>query len=140
MSSLFVRLMPALFVLLWATGFIGAKYGLPGAPPLTFLLLRFGIVILLMAALSVATRAVWPRGVQLAHVAVAGVLLQAGYLGGVFCAIDLGMSAGLAVANRGGIRGQKIPNRHVCSATDPRVAQPILPMRTMANRFISSSR
>ena len=50
------------------------------------------------------------------------------------------MSAGLAVANRGGIRGQKIPNRHVCSATDPRVAQPILPMRTMANRFISSSR
>ena len=96
MSSLFFRLMPALFVLLWATGFIGAKYGLPSAPPLTFLLLRFGIVILLMAALSAATRAVWPRGVQLAHVAVAGVLLQAGYLGGVFCAIDLGMSAGLA--------------------------------------------
>ena len=96
MSSLFVRLMPALFVLLWATGFIGAKYGLPGAPPLTFLLLRFGIVILLMTAVSAVMRAVWPRGVQLAHVAVAGVLLQAGYLGGVFCAIDLGMSAGLA--------------------------------------------
>ena len=88
--------LPALFVLLWATGFIGAKFGLPYAPPLTFLLLRFAIVIALMAVIAWVMRAPWPRGAQAVHVAIAGVLLQAGYLGGVFCAIDLGMTAGLS--------------------------------------------
>jgi len=88
--------MPALFVLLWATGFIGAKLGLPYAPPLKFLLLRFAAVIVLMGAIALAMRAPWPRGVKLAHVAVAGLLLQAGYLGGVFVSIDQGMSAGLS--------------------------------------------
>ena len=88
--------LPSLFVLLWATGFIGAKFGLPYAPPLTFLLLRFAVVIVLMGGVACAMRARWPRGIQIVHVAVAGVFLQAGYLGGVFCAIDLGMSAGLA--------------------------------------------
>ncbi len=95
-SGLFVRAMPALFVLLWATGFIGAKFGLPYAPPLKFLLWRFATVIALMMMLALATRAVWPRGAQIGHVAMAGVLLQAGYLGGVFVSIDLGMSAGVS--------------------------------------------
>ena len=92
----FTRAMPVLFVLLWSTGFIGAKFGLPYAPPLKFLLWRFAIVITLMGAVALATRAAWPRGAQLAHVTVAGVLLQAGYLGGVFAAISLGMTAGLS--------------------------------------------
>jgi drug/metabolite transporter (DMT)-like permease len=87
---------PALFVLLWATGFIGAKFGLPYAPPLMFLSIRFALVIVLMTAIALAMRAPWPRGIQIVHVAVAGVLLQAGYLGGVFAGIDLGMSAGLS--------------------------------------------
>ena len=94
--ALFVKSMPALFVLLWATGFIGAKLGLPYAPPLRFLLWRFAVVIVLMSVIAWATRAPWPRGIKLIHVAVAGVLLQAGYLGGVFVSISLGMSAGLA--------------------------------------------
>ena len=88
--------MPVLFVLLWSTGFIGAKFGLPYAPPLKFLLWRFVFVILLMSAIVLATRAAWPRGMQWLHVAVAGILLQAGYLGGVFAAISLGMTAGLS--------------------------------------------
>ena len=88
--------MPALFVLLWATGFIGAKLGLPHAPPLMFLVLRFALVIILMTTIALTMRAPWPRGIQIAHVAIAGVLLQAGYLGGVFVGIDLGMSAGLS--------------------------------------------
>jgi drug/metabolite transporter (DMT)-like permease len=88
--------MPSLFVLLWATGFIGAKLGLPYTPPLTFLLLRFVAVIVLMGAIALAMRAPWPRGRMLWHVAVAGILLQGGYLGGVFVSIDLGMSAGLS--------------------------------------------
>lgn len=91
-----VRTMPGLFVLLWATGFIGAKLGLPDAPPLKFLLWRFLIVIVLMGAIALACRARWPRGMQIVHVAIAGVLLQAVYLGGVFTAIDLGLSAGLS--------------------------------------------
>ncbi|MFN0162663.1 MAG: DMT family transporter [Burkholderiales bacterium] len=88
--------MPGLFVVLWATGFIGAKLGLPDAPPLKFLLLRFAVVIVLMGAIALACRARWPRGMQIVHVAVAGILLQAVYLGGVFTAISLGLSAGLS--------------------------------------------
>lgn len=88
--------MPALFVVLWATGFIGAKFGLPYAPPLAFLSWRFVFVIALMGAIALATRAPWPRGRQIAHVAIAGILLQAGYLGGVFSGINLGMPAGLS--------------------------------------------
>ena len=95
-SELFTQAMPALFVVLWATGFIGAKFGLPYAPPLKFLSWRFAIVIALMTLIALATRAPWPRGVQILHVAVAGILLQAGYLGGVFVGIDMGMSAGLS--------------------------------------------
>ena len=86
---------PALFVLLWSTGFIAAKYGLPHAPPFTFLLLRFLLVTLLMLALSVATRAPWPRArSDYAHVAVAALLVHGLYLGGVFVALDGGMPAG----------------------------------------------
>lgn len=94
--AIFIEATPVLFVLLWATGFVGAKLGLPYAPPLKFLLLRFAVVIVLMTALALATRATWPRGIRIAHVSIAGVLLQGGYLGGVFVAISLGMSAGLA--------------------------------------------
>ena len=92
--------MPALFVLLWATGFIGAKFGMPYAPPLKFLLWRYLAVIVLMGALSLATRAPWPRGMKIAHVAIAGMLLQAGYLGGVFIAIDLGSQLKVLTSNQ----------------------------------------
>lgn len=94
-SALLVQAMPAVFVVLWSTGFIGAKYGLPYAPPLKFLLWRFVFVIALMTAVALATRAPWPRGFKIAHVAVAGILLQAGYLGGVFLSMSHGMTAGL---------------------------------------------
>lgn len=87
--------MPLLFVFLWSTGFIAAKYGLPYAPPLTFLILRFLGVSILLLPLVLLMRAPWPKG-QVLHIAVAGVLLQAGYLAGVWCAIKLGMPAGLS--------------------------------------------
>ncbi len=87
--------MPLLFVLIWSTGFIVAKFGLPYAPALTFLLLRYlAVLALLLPALAVM-RAPWPHG-QAGHIAVAGVLVQAGYLSGVWCAIKLGMPAGLS--------------------------------------------
>jgi drug/metabolite transporter (DMT)-like permease len=88
-------LFPALFVLLWSTGFIAAKYGLPHAPPLRFLFYRFVLVALLMLVVAVVTRATWPRSVrEYVDIALVGLLVHALYLGGVFVAIDGGMAAG----------------------------------------------
>jgi drug/metabolite transporter (DMT)-like permease len=86
---------PLFFVFLWSTGFIAAKYGLPYAPPLSFLILRCLGAVLILLPVLLLTRAPWPCG-RIGHVAVAGLLLQAGYLGGVWCAIKLGMPAGLS--------------------------------------------
>jgi drug/metabolite transporter (DMT)-like permease len=87
---------PGLFVLLWSTGFIGAKFGLPYSEPLTFLLWRFGSVTLLFLALTLSTRAPWPADLgEAAHIAVAGLLVNALYIGGVFSAIYRGVPAGI---------------------------------------------
>jgi drug/metabolite transporter (DMT)-like permease len=88
---------PWVFVLLWSTGFIGARFGLPYIEPFTFLLIRFLIATALLAAIVVALRAPWPRRrADAGHAAVVGLLLHGGYLGGVFFAIDRGMPAGLS--------------------------------------------
>ncbi|MEV4779761.1 DMT family transporter [Burkholderia sp. LMU1-1-1.1] len=91
----FLSPMPLFFVLLWSSGFIVAKFGLPYAPPLTFLLMRFLGVLVFLVPLVLLLRAPWPRG-KMWQVALAGVLVQAGYLIGVWCAIKLGMPAGLS--------------------------------------------
>ncbi|GAB4467655.1 MAG: DMT family transporter [Burkholderiaceae bacterium] len=92
-----VATMPAVFVLLWSTGFIVAKYAAPHAPPLTFLLYRFAGIVALLLPLIWASGAPWPRTpLQWLHVAVAGMLLQAVYLGGVWYAIAQGMPAGVS--------------------------------------------
>lgn len=88
-------LAPLLFVFIWSTGFIVAKFGLPYAPPLTFLLLRYCGVVLILLPTLLFFRAPWPHGMA-RHIAVSGVLVQAGYLSGVWSAISLGMPAGLA--------------------------------------------
>jgi drug/metabolite transporter (DMT)-like permease len=89
--------MPAVFVLLWATGFIGAMFGLPYAEPATFLTLRMAIVAAILIVTAIATRAPWPRRrAEIFHVAVAGLLLQGVYLGGVFGAISHGVGAGVS--------------------------------------------
>lgn len=85
---------PVFFVLLWSTGFIVAKFGLPFAPPLTFLVMRCVLVLLFLLPIVLIMRAPWPKG-SIGHIAIAGLLLQAGYLGGVWCAIKLGMPAGV---------------------------------------------
>jgi drug/metabolite transporter (DMT)-like permease len=92
-----VAAMPVLFVLLWSTGFIGAKYGLPYAEPLTFLVVRFVLVIVLLGAVAVLTRAPWPDDPRLiAHLAVSGILVHAIYLGGVFASIHRGLPSGIS--------------------------------------------
>ena len=94
-SGRWVAAMPAVFVLIWSTGFVVARFGLPYAPPLTFLVLRFAGVLAVLLPLVLVMKAPWPHG-RILHIAVAGVLLQAGYLSGVWCAIKLGMPAGLS--------------------------------------------
>ena len=88
---------PLIFVLLWSTGFIVAKYAAPHAPPLTFLLYRFAGVIAILLPIVAITRAPWPRSARVwRDVAIVGVLLQAAYLGGVWVGIALGMPAGIS--------------------------------------------
>jgi drug/metabolite transporter (DMT)-like permease len=87
---------PALFVFIWATGYIVANYAAPHAEPLTFLLLRYVGIIALMTALAWIARAPWPNTKDALHLAVAGVGMQAIYLGGVWMAISQGMSAGVS--------------------------------------------
>lgn len=90
------RLFAGLFVLLWSTGFIGAKLGLPYVEPATFLVLRFALVLVLLLPVCWLWRAPWPSPRDAGHMAVAGVFLQAGYLGGVFASLHLGMPAGVS--------------------------------------------
>ena len=91
------RSAPLLFVLLWSTGFIGAKLGLPHADPLSFLLIRYLLVLSLMTLVALLMRAPWPRDArQWFHIGVSGLLVHAIYLGGVFMAIGKGLPAGVA--------------------------------------------
>ena len=87
---------PVLFVLLWSTGFVGAKYGLPYAEPFTFLALRLVTAGALLAGLAALTRSARPARGQYRAAAVTGILLHAGYLGAVFFAIDRGLPASVA--------------------------------------------
>ncbi len=95
--SILLKAMPVVFVLIWSTGFVVAKYGLPYAPPLTFLSIRYALSLFCFLVWIALARVSWPRGrQQWLHLAVSGVLIHAGYLGGVWVAIKLGMGSGLA--------------------------------------------
>ena len=96
-TSVWIAAMPATFVVLWSSGFVGAKFGLPYAEPLTFLSWRFLFVASVMTMISILWRAPWPKDWRLAgHIAIAGLLVQATYLGGVFTSIHQGLPAGLS--------------------------------------------
>jgi drug/metabolite transporter (DMT)-like permease len=87
--------MSPLFILIWSTGFIIARYGMPHAEPLTFLAIRFFGVILILMPCILWFKAPWPSKSQIVHLAIAGVLIQFGYLAGVWIAIRHGMPVGL---------------------------------------------
>ncbi|KFB08955.1 DMT family transporter [Nitratireductor basaltis] len=90
------RFIPALFVLLWATGFIGARYAMPWAEPFTFLWIRFALSIgLLLVMVPFMKLKPMPPATAL-HAAFAGILMHGIYLGGVFWAVRRGLPAGLA--------------------------------------------
>ena len=92
-----IRVMPVLFVLIWSTGFIVARYGMPHAPPLKFLLLRYFFSIACFLPWILIARVKWPATrMQWVHLALTGVLMHACYLGGVWAAVKAGMGSGLS--------------------------------------------
>ncbi|MGO9358589.1 MAG: DMT family transporter [Xanthobacteraceae bacterium] len=95
-ETLTVRAAPALFVLLWSTGFIVTKLALQGTQPLTWLAMRMAVTICLLLVLAAVTRPTWPRGWQIVHSIVAGLLVQCVYLSGVTLAIGHAIPAGLS--------------------------------------------
>lgn len=95
-EDILVMAAPALFVVLWSSGFIGTKTGVLYAEPLTFMSLRMGALVLLLGALVAVTRPKWPSAPCLWHNVVAGLGVHGLYLGGVSVAIDQGLPAGLA--------------------------------------------
>jgi drug/metabolite transporter (DMT)-like permease len=118
LSRLAIATAPVLFVLLWSTGFIGARYGLPYIEPLTFLAVRMAFVVLIMAAIAFIGGVRAPNAHEVQHALVAGSLVHGLYLGGVFTAISQGVPAGISAL---------IPG-----------LQPIL-TSTIANRFMGET-
>jgi drug/metabolite transporter (DMT)-like permease len=96
-SDAWLRAIPAVFVLIWSTGFIVARYGMPHAPPLSFLALRYALSITCFLAWIGWAKVAWPQSrSQWLHLSVTGVLMHAGYLGGVWVAVKAGMGSGLS--------------------------------------------
>src|SRR4030081_2171832 len=114
-EQLAARAAPAIFVVLWSTGFVATKYVLNSAEPLTYLAIRMGVVVMLMAIIVAIARPRWPDRIGVAHSVVAGVLVHGFYLGGTAIAIAHSIPAGLSAL---------IPG-----------LQPILPS-TFANRWL----
>ncbi len=115
LTRLAITTAPMLFVLLWSTGFIGARYGLPYIEPMTFLAVRMVFVVAIMILIAVSAGARWPDTTEIGHSLVAGSMVHGLYLGGVFTAISQGVPAGISAL---------IPG-----------LQPIL-TSTIANRFM----
>ncbi|MFP5466971.1 MAG: DMT family transporter [Gammaproteobacteria bacterium] len=92
-----LRAMPWVFVLIWSTGFIVARYGMPHSPPMSFLVVRYALSILCFLPWIWLAGIRWPTSRrQVLHLAVTGVLMHAGYLGGVWAAVKAGMGSGLS--------------------------------------------
>src|ERR1700710_1624066 len=95
-EKLAARAAPAIFVVLWSTGFIGTKYVLHNAEPLTYLAIRMVLVVALMAVIVAVARPQWPDRSGIAHSVVAGILVHGFYLGGTAIAIAHSIPAGLS--------------------------------------------
>jgi drug/metabolite transporter (DMT)-like permease len=118
LTNVAIAAAPLLFVLLWSTGFIGARFGLPYIEPLTFLAVRMVFVVLILGAIALIARARWLAPSEIGHSVVAGLMVHGLYLGGVFTAISQGVPAGISAL---------IPG-----------LQPIL-TSTIANRFMGET-
>lgn len=96
-ENAWVRATPLVFVVIWSTGFIVARYGLPHAPPMKFLAARYALSLACFLPWVWLARVRWPRSrAQWGHLAVTGMLMHGGYLGGVWAAVKAGMGSGLS--------------------------------------------
>ena len=95
-SSRLINFIPWLFIFLWSTGFVGAKYSLPFAEPFTLLLIRMSLTVVVFLLLIVIFKAKRLTPVQALHQMMVGAFIHVGYLGSVFAAIKLNMPAGVA--------------------------------------------
>jgi drug/metabolite transporter (DMT)-like permease len=93
-QRLLLRAMPWVFVLIWSTGFVVARLGMPHSPPLGFLSVRYALSVLCFVGWMRWSRVAWPERAQWRPLAISGVLMHAGYLGGVWSAVKSGMGAG----------------------------------------------
>jgi drug/metabolite transporter (DMT)-like permease len=118
LTNLAIASAPVIFVLLWSTGFIGARFGLPYIEPMTFLGVRMALVVVIMGAIAMIGGARMPRRVEIGHSLMAGFMVHGLYLGGVFIAISQGVPSGVSAL---------IPG-----------LQPIL-TSTIANRFMGEA-
>jgi drug/metabolite transporter (DMT)-like permease len=91
LDDMAVAAVPALFVVLWSSGFVGGKYGLPYAEPFTLLSLRMILVVAILGIVVVLTRPAWPDAAMVGRTAVIGVLIHGFYLGGVFYSMYRGL-------------------------------------------------
>jgi drug/metabolite transporter (DMT)-like permease len=95
-DDVLIRAMPWVFVLIWSTGFVVARLGMPHAPPLSFLAVRYFLSVLAFLVWIAVAKVAWPQTrAQWLHLGVCGVLMHAGYLGGVWAAVKLGLGAGM---------------------------------------------
>ncbi len=93
----FVSAAPTIFVFLWSTGYVGARFALPYAEPLTVTSIRFAIVAALLILLTLIRRPALPRDWRMwGHLAVSGMLIHACFIGGIFSAVDLGVEISVA--------------------------------------------
>lgn len=117
------QFIPSLFVFLWATGFIGARYAMPWAEPFSFLAVRFALAFLLLGGIAIVMRSARFGLRQILMAAIAGMLMHGVYLGGVFWAIHQGLPAGLSALIvglqplltallAGSLLGEKVLPRH----------------------------
>src|ERR1700685_22685 len=95
-DQLAARAAPAIFVVLWSTGFVATKYVLNSAEPLTYLAIRMAVVVAIMAVIVVLARPRWPDRTGIAHSVIAGILVHGFYLGGTAIAIAHSIPAGLS--------------------------------------------
>ena len=96
LENLAARAAPAVFVVLWSTGFVVTKYALNNAEPLTYLAIRMALVVAMMAVIVAVARPPWPDRVGIAHSVVSGILVHGFYLGGTAVAIAHSIPAGLS--------------------------------------------